>query len=329
MMGGDRVLPEGGARHPLVSVIVPVRNGEATIERCVAALLGDSYPAEQREIVVVDNGSDDRTGDLVRRFPVRLVREPRRGLSEARNRGIEVSRGEIVAFTDSDCYVSNRWLTELMAGFGGDEETEVMAVTGDVVPYPPRSAVERFSAARKPSTNAWQRSTHAPWFNFMNTALRREVFEHVGLFDTSLRGAGEDLDFAWRFFEARLRLVRRPVPVVFHSQRSTALALFRQQLRNGRSWAVLRRKHSSLARWSWHDELRAWRDLAGSAADAARACMPGPAKPRGPREVDHYYLEFLSKLGQRLGFVDGHIRGPGRWFGGKRGLSRATAGGRR
>jgi O-antigen biosynthesis protein len=320
---------EAAVSLPLVSVIVPVRNGEATIGRCISSVLADPYPQDRREVVVVDNGSDDRTAELASEYPVRMIAEPRRGLSEARNRGIEASRGEIVAFTDADCYVSNRWLAELLEGFERDGGTAVMAVTGDVVPYPPRSAVERYSAARKPSTNAWQRSTHAPWFNFMNTALRREVFRQVGLFDTSLRGAGEDLDFAWRFFEAGLRLVRQPRPVVFHSQRSTAGALFRQQVRNGRSWAVLRRKHPSLARWNWGDELRAWGDLARSASGAARASLPGLVTPSGSREADQCYLDFLFKLGQRLGFVDGHLRAPGRATAGGRSPQREMAAGRR
>lgn len=305
MTSADPSTRPSEAAAPFVSVIVPVLNREETIGRCVTSLLRASYPHDRREIVVVDNGSTDGTAEVVRGYPVRLVSETRRGLSQARNRGIEEGQGTILAFTDSDCYVSTRWLAELTEGL---REDGVAAVTGDVVPYPPRTPVERYSARRKPSTSGWQHSLSAPWFNFMNTALRREVFERVGLFDPRFPGAGEDIDFAWRFFAAGLRLSRRPQPVVFHSQRATVEGLFRQQLRNGRAWALLMRKHPDLARWGWRDELTAWADLAGSTWAAARAHVHAPVRSRGAVPPQYLHLDLVSKVGQRLGFLHARLR---------------------
>jgi len=95
---------------PFVSVIVPVLNGERTIRECIVSLLNMDYPVERREILVVDNDSTDRTTDIIKNFPVRYLREERRGASHARNRGIEASKGAILAFTDADCAVTTRWL---------------------------------------------------------------------------------------------------------------------------------------------------------------------------------------------------------------------------
>jgi glycosyltransferase involved in cell wall biosynthesis len=305
MTSADQRAKAAEAPSPFFSVIVPVLNREATITRCLASLLRASYPQGRREIVVVDNGSTDRTAHLVRGYPVRLVVEPRRGLSQARNRGIQESEGEVLAFTDSDCYVSNRWLADLTEGL---REDGVAAVTGDVVPYPPATPVERYSAKRKPSTSGWQQSISAPWFNFMNTAVRREVFDRVGLFDPRFPGAGEDIDFAWRFFAAGLRLSRRPQPVVFHSQRATVEGLFRQQLRNGRAWALLLRKHPDVTRWGWRDELTAWADLARSTWSAAGVYVRTPVRPQGSVPPEYLHLDLVSKIGRRLGFLDGQLR---------------------
>jgi GT2 family glycosyltransferase len=290
-----------------VSVIVPVLNGEATIARCLESLCHGTYPEERHEILVVDNGSTDRTAAIAGQYPVRLLTEPEPGLSRARNRGIEASRGEIVAFTDADCYVSKRWLEELIAGF---DQGEPAAVTGEVVPYPPSTPAERYSARRKPSVAAWQRDLPDPWFCFMNVAVRRTAFDRVGLFDLGFAGIGcEDIDFAWRFADAGLRVRRQTRPVVFHQQRMTSLDLFRQNLRNGRGWALLHRRYPDRAAWSSRDEVAAWADLGRSAARAALATIRGRTRSRRAGEPDYPQLELLLKLGQRLGFVHGRLRG--------------------
>ncbi len=293
---------------PFVSVVVPVRDGEDTIGRCLESLLNDdSHPAERREIVVVDNGSGDGTAAVVRDHPVKLIAEPEPGLSRARNRGIAASEGEIVAFTDADCYVSRGWLGELTAGFDGDADGAA-AVTAEVVPYPPTTPAERYSARRKPSVVGWQEGLTEPWFCFMNTAVRREALDRVGPFDPAFAGVGcEDIDFAWRFADAGLVVHRQARPVVFHRQRLTVADLFRQNLRNGRGWALLHRRYPHRAAWGARAELAAWADIGRTAFDAGRARLPGP-RP-AIEEEDRRDLDLVLKLGQRLGFVEGSLRG--------------------
>ncbi len=116
--------------QPLISVVVPVRNGERTIRDCLASLLRMDYPETRRELLVVDNGSTDRTAEIIKSFPVRYVSEGCRGIPHARNRGIEASQGAIVAFTDADCVVDAAWLRELVRGF---EEEGIGGVEGETV----------------------------------------------------------------------------------------------------------------------------------------------------------------------------------------------------
>jgi glycosyltransferase involved in cell wall biosynthesis len=100
------------------SVVIPTHNRKDTLRRCLATATGQVYP--DYEVIVVDDGSTDGTGDMVQReFPqVRYIRQdPNRGPAVARNRGIEVADGEIIAFTDDDCLLPLDFLSRLAEGY--------------------------------------------------------------------------------------------------------------------------------------------------------------------------------------------------------------------
>ncbi|MGZ5333701.1 MAG: glycosyltransferase [Solirubrobacterales bacterium] len=212
---------------PFVSVVVPVRNGKATIGACIRSLLAGSYPAERREIIVVDNASTDRTARRVQLEPVIYVHEPRRGVSYARNRGIEEGRGEIVAFLDGDCVASESWLTELVRPF---EDPRVGCVAGELDHLPAQSAAERQTARM---LGRWQRfaiSADPPFVVTANAAFRREVLEQLGGFDTTLPRA-QDVDLGLRFSrDTSYELVFSAGAVASHAHHRTQLGFFRQQL---------------------------------------------------------------------------------------------------
>ena len=119
------------------SVIVPVFNGADTIGECLASLLALDYPPSGFEIVVVDNGSTDGTAAVVAGLGgrVRLLHEPVRGASAARNRGVRAARGRLVAFTDADCAVEPHWLARLVEPSGPlPTLAGVLAVLGHMYP---------------------------------------------------------------------------------------------------------------------------------------------------------------------------------------------------
>ncbi|MEM6423936.1 MAG: glycosyltransferase family A protein, partial [Cyanobacteria bacterium P01_H01_bin.119] len=100
---------------PLVSVIIPVYNDAEHLALCLAALAQQTYKRSRTEIIVIDNGSDDPalTQTVVQPYDnVALAIEPTPGSYAARNRGLALAQGEVIAFTDADCIPDRNWLAE-------------------------------------------------------------------------------------------------------------------------------------------------------------------------------------------------------------------------
>ena len=117
--------------RPFVSVVVPHLNQPGPLAACLEALARQSYPREAFEVIVADNGSEASPADIVARLEgARLVVEPSPGPGPARNRGVAESRGEILAFVDSDCVADRGWL-EAAARRLGEPDGKIV-VGGDV-----------------------------------------------------------------------------------------------------------------------------------------------------------------------------------------------------
>ncbi|MBD2355809.1 glycosyltransferase family 2 protein [Tolypothrix sp. FACHB-123] len=94
-----------------VSVIIPVFNDSERLKLCLQALENQSYPHNMYEIIVVDNGSDDDIKSIVEKFHKSVfTQELKTGSYAARNKGISIAKGEILAFTDSDCIPAVNWI---------------------------------------------------------------------------------------------------------------------------------------------------------------------------------------------------------------------------
>ena len=224
-------------------MIVPVRNGESAITGCLDAILATDYPPDRREILVVDNGSTDETAALVKPRPVRYLHEPKRGVSNARNRGIADSTGEILAFVDADCLVEPQWLTELVRPF---EDPEVGSVGGDLQHVSSTTPAER-QAARL--LGNWQRfafNSNPAYPITANAAYRREVIERIGPFDPHMTRA-QDVELGLRFQErSGRRLAYAENATARHRNRSTQLGFFRQQLGWAYGAGLVARKYEAL-----------------------------------------------------------------------------------
>lgn len=233
---------------PSFSVVVCTYNGAARIGRCLEALQNLDYP--DFEIVVVDDGSTDKTAELVGRYRgVRLIESGHAGLSAARNRGAREAKGEIIAYTDDDCRPDVQWLQWLADAFvrrawdacGGPNLPPRPVATSDGGAGVMDEVVVA-SAPGAPShvLSGDDEAEHLPGCNL---AVRKNVFEAVGGFCEDYWIAGDDVDFCWRLQEAGFRIGFSAAAFVWHRRRTNLWGYFKQQYQYGKAEALLMRDY--------------------------------------------------------------------------------------
>jgi glycosyltransferase involved in cell wall biosynthesis len=200
--------------RPKYSIVVPAYNAANTIGHCLAALARQSAPAKDFEVIVVDDGSTDGTGDIVKQFPVRYFRQPNRGPASARNLGAREAGGEIILFTDSDCVPDGNWVKEMTAPF---KDPDIAAVKG-AYRTSQRSLTARF--AQVEFAERFRMLTKADSIDMVDTysaAFRRDVFFGAGGFDESFPVANnEDTELSYKLAGQGHRMVFNPNAIVCH-----------------------------------------------------------------------------------------------------------------
>ncbi len=187
--------------RPDLTVIIPARNEAKTIERALESVLAQAWPLDRLEVVVVDNGSTDDTGAIVRRFAachrelaIRLVREPRPGVSRARNRGARTARGRVLLFLDADSRLAPTMVPAVLAHVHRGAAAVSLRVVADS--NDPLDRAFFFLAT-------WiKERCRVPT---QLCAVRADVFRAVGGFDPRLRVA-EDYDLLKRIRQAGHRV---------------------------------------------------------------------------------------------------------------------------
>jgi glycosyltransferase involved in cell wall biosynthesis len=227
-------------RYPRVSVVVCSSNAERTMEPCLASLERLNYP--DYEVIVVNDGSTDRTLEIAQRFSYcRIISQPNKGLSVARNVGAEAATGEIVAYTDSDCVADPDWLAYLVAKM---ETAQLVACGGPNFP-PPEDSLVPAAVAVSPGgpTHVLLSDDVAEHIAGCNMAFRRDVLLRMGGFDPIYRAAGDDVDICWRFQDAGYTIGFSAAAVVWHFRRNTVKAYIGQQRGYGKAEALVYSKH--------------------------------------------------------------------------------------
>jgi GT2 family glycosyltransferase len=242
-----------------MTVAVCTRDRVDQLDECLASLQRMRHPVR---VLVVDNApSTDSTARLVRdRYPAfDYVLEPRPGLDHARNRAIAETTSEILAFTDDDVIVDERWSWAVVRAFA--EEPDLCALTGLVLPCeleaPAQELFERLGGFGKGFTRRWITShtlsnrpgdgdvlRTGPCGTGANMAFRTSEFDRIGGFDPALgagtpsRG-GDDLEMFHRVLVAGGSLRYEPAAIVYHRHRRTLAELRSQMYGNGGLWAMM------------------------------------------------------------------------------------------
>lgn len=212
----------------LCSVIIPARNAAGTIGECILAVLSQTMPRDLYEVIVVDDGSSDRTPGVARQLGARVVPQPPFGAAAARNTGARVARGEILVFVDPDCVPRVDWLAQMVAPF---QATDVVAVTGAYETHQealiPRSIQAQLDDTYRRRGQAGATSIVEGY----SAAYRRSVFAALGGFDPAL-GSADDVELSYRIASCG-RLVFTPKAIVLHRHGPSLGHYIERNLRDG------------------------------------------------------------------------------------------------
>ncbi|HEY1607254.1 MAG TPA: glycosyltransferase [Allosphingosinicella sp.] len=183
------------ARSPTISLIIPAYNEEGYLPACLEAVMRN-VAGKALEIIVVDNDSTDGTKQVIERYPaVTYVFEPRKGITRARQRGFLASSGDILAYVDADTHPPAGWIEQIRQQFGTREDLACLSGPYsfyDLSGIPDMISTGWFVAARMLSKITGYLVIGG------NFAIRRDVLEKMGGFDSAIEFYGEDVDVAKR-----------------------------------------------------------------------------------------------------------------------------------
>lgn len=233
------------------SVVVPTFNRAATLRQTLTALISQDYP--DYEIIVVDDGSTDGTREMIaREFPqVHYVYQANRGPAAARNRGIAIATGDIIAFTDDDCLPPRDWLSRLadgyarypqVAGVGGGLRAPVdLLKKNSFAQYEYHISRDVYAAGDKEYLGNFE----CPAGGTANMSYRRTVLKLMNGFDEEFPvPAGEDADLKWRICQQGNQLLYVPVWVT-HLQEYSWRRFFWQSYVRGIGRNYFENKHGA------------------------------------------------------------------------------------
>jgi len=241
-----------------VSVIVPCLNEEANIGPCLDSLAVQDFPGDL-EVLVVDNGSGDRTGVIAAaraatdpRF--RLIVEVRRGTAAARNAGLRGAAYDLLAFIDADCEAPPGWVSLLVRSCEDirAKDPSVAGVGGRNIAPPTASPFVRaveialdswFGSYSSPQGRQFAQAFLVPHLSLVNALYEKEAMLSIGGFDDSLADEAEDAEINFRLARSGRKLLFVPGSFVWHKFRASPGPWLRNMFRYGKGRARLLKRH--------------------------------------------------------------------------------------
>ncbi|HKF45478.1 MAG TPA: glycosyltransferase family 2 protein [Thermoanaerobaculia bacterium] len=254
------------------SVVIPTYQRPETLGRVLESL-GRQSDAPEFEVVVVDDGSRDRTAAVLRAaappYPFRFFRQENSGPAAARNRGVEEARGRFILFLGDDT-VPEPELLSVHARAHAEPRPHPAAVLGYTTwPYERRVTpfLDHINEDGLQFGYRLIQDTESVPFNFFytsNISLPRALLLSAGLFDTTFpHAAWEDIEVAYRMMKAGMRIVYRPRAVARHYHEITFASFRRRQEKAGEAAAIFYEKHPELGPFLAVPQALEFREVGG------------------------------------------------------------------
>lgn len=222
-----------------LSVVIPVKNEENYLGKCLKYLVRSIvFWGGEAEIIIVDNESVDQSVQIAESYECKILVESNGTIGKLRNIGSSHSNGEIIAFLDADCIVSEKWVQYCLQNF---EKDEIGAVGTRAVPDLDNGTwVEK---GWYNLVNASRKSGYVNWLGTSNLFVKKDLFFQVGGFDESLITA-EDSELGYRINKKKKILLDTRIDTIHLRESKTLKELFRREIWRGRnSFKSLQKNH--------------------------------------------------------------------------------------
>lgn len=231
---------------PTVDIVIAARHEQRHIAACLEAIHAQDYPADLIRTFVIDNSDDDLTMAIASKFDCRVERSETVSAAAARNRGIKLGTGELVALLDAHCIADRSWITNLVARFS---DARVAGCQGKIV-YRHDSSLVRIVCGdlMNDSADYEMRQLVAgengafPAIGSNNAMFRRSLIEEVGYFATDVFNC-EDIDLSWKIFLLGYQFDFAPDAIVAHASPHSLFSFVRKIFDHGRAGARLTYKY--------------------------------------------------------------------------------------
>lgn len=227
------------------SVIIPVYNAEETIRLCLESLLNQNYPKDDYEIICVNDGSTDKSLEIIEDFtgdtPIWVFSQNNSGPAKARNLGVQKARGEIVIFTDSDCELDTNWIFEMILPFweqniGGSQGAYRTKQKG-LIPLYEQIYIEE-------SYERFKKQKYIDTVGTYSAAYRRQLFLNLGGFNERYKTAcGEDFEFSYLMSRKGYKIVFVEKAICYHKHPEKLINYMKIKYRRG-FWRTLMYKNN-------------------------------------------------------------------------------------
>ncbi|MEM0084793.1 MAG: glycosyltransferase [Candidatus Methanomethylicia archaeon] len=231
-----------------VSIIIPVKNMENSIEDLLKSIMELDYPKDKIEVIIVDGGSNDKTLEIASKYPVKILKEDGKGPNYGRNIGIKTASGEIYAFTDGDCILPKDWLKKIVEKID-DEEVGCVGGSVFVAECLKDNLIAKYADESimriMPIAKTTEKIHEVKLFKHLatcNMAVKRKVIEEIGGFEDDLK-VFEDIDLIVKICKKGYKVLRSPEIYVWHKHREGVWKLIKQTFNYGRgAFAFLRKR---------------------------------------------------------------------------------------
>lgn len=227
----------------IVSVVVPTFNRRPLLEECLKSLEAQSFPLEDFEVLVMDDGSVDDSKEFLETLKqetplnLKVFQLNHGGIARARNRGIRESVGGIICFIDDDCTAGTDWIAELVKPF---ENEKIGCVGGKVRAYKTETWTEKY--LEESGFFDQKRFRQKNCLIAGSSAFRKKVLEELNGYDEHLH-SWEDIDVSIRVQLAGHKIAYQPDAVVYHRHPSSVWAFISKQSGYGRGYVMCHRKY--------------------------------------------------------------------------------------